>query len=402
MKRFLRAALTALLLGAGVAWAGPLDEGVAAAERGDYAKALTFIRPLAANGNAAAQYNLGVLYYKGQGVPQNYVEAASWFRLAAAQGHPTAQNNVGATYEAGQGVPKDYGEAVKWYRLAAAQSDASAQYNLGVLYYKGQGVPQNYLEAASWFRLAAAQGHAPAQTNLGAMYGLGLGAPQDYSEALKWYRFAAAQGHASAQLNLGSMYREGRGVPQSSDEAIKWYRLAAAQGNASAQFNTGLMYYLGQGVAQDSVRAQMWFNLAAAAGNANGATGRDDIAKLLSQQQIAEAQKLTRECQARNFKGCDPVPIAGRTVADAKLKFDTGNLLALFAKATARCESVDSIDTSPMLIDRRASFDAAGTLVQGSIKERWVAKLCGQSLPFVVTFTAAEGGISFTISKEQQ
>ena len=61
------------------------------------------------------------MYDKGQGVPQDYAEAVKWYRLAAEQGDADAQYNLGVMYDNGQGVPQDYAEAVKWYRLAAEQ-----------------------------------------------------------------------------------------------------------------------------------------------------------------------------------------------------------------------------------------------------------------------------------------
>jgi hypothetical protein len=70
------------------------------------------------------------MYYKGNGVPQNYAEALKWFRLAATQGHAKAQSNLGVMYDEGQGVPEDDAGALKWYRLAAAQGNASAQFLL--------------------------------------------------------------------------------------------------------------------------------------------------------------------------------------------------------------------------------------------------------------------------------
>ncbi len=79
-----------------------------------------------------------------------------WYRLAAEQGLADAQYNLGVMYEVGQGVPQDYDEAVKWYRLAAEQGDALGQNNLGFMYANGQGVPQDYVLAYMWMNLAAA------------------------------------------------------------------------------------------------------------------------------------------------------------------------------------------------------------------------------------------------------
>ncbi len=68
------------------AWAG-VEEGVAAYDRGDYATALREWRPLAEQGNAVAQYNLGLMYARGHGVPQDFAKALQWWSMAAEQGH---------------------------------------------------------------------------------------------------------------------------------------------------------------------------------------------------------------------------------------------------------------------------------------------------------------------------
>lgn len=137
------------------------------------------------------------------------------------------------------------------------------------------------------------------------VYFNGRGVTQDDAEAVKWFRLAAAQGNADAQSNLGTMYGNGQGVAQDYAEVVKWFRLAAAQGNAAAQNNLGVMYRDGQGVKQDYVRAHMWFNLGGASGDVSEVKNRDLVAAKMTPQQIAAAQKMARECQQRNFKGCD-------------------------------------------------------------------------------------------------
>ena len=199
----------------------------------------------------------------------------------------------------------DYATALRILQPLAAKGDASAQYNLAFMYSKGQGVPQDYREAVKLYRQAAGQGFAPAQHSLGRMYDEGQGVPQDYGEAVKLYRQAALQGYAKGQYALGVSYDEGQGVARDYSEAVKWWRLAAAQGLVPAQYNLGLMYGKGQGVPQDYVRAHMWSNLAAMSGDANALKNRNFAATKMTGQQIAEAQKMARECQQRNFKGCD-------------------------------------------------------------------------------------------------
>src|SRR5262249_39702896 len=130
LSHTLRAGLTTSLMlaaMAGAAVAGPYEDGVAGYVRGDYATALRLMHPFSYQGMAAAQNNLGLMYYSGQGVPQDFAEAMKWYRLAAGQGDARAQNNLGFMYYSGQGVPQNFAEAMKWYRVAADQGHDMAQ-----------------------------------------------------------------------------------------------------------------------------------------------------------------------------------------------------------------------------------------------------------------------------------
>ena len=171
----------------------------------------------------------------------------------------------------------------------------------------------NYTVAFEKFRLAAAQGNSGAQYNLGFMYEKGQGVVQDYAEAVKWHKLAAAQGNSFSQFDLGRMYMYGKGVVQDYAEAVKWHKLAAAQGDSDAKFILGLHYVLGRGVVIDDMLAHMWFNLAAAQGHEKAIKYRDDLATVLTTQQITQAQNLARTCQSSKFTKCSnpygaPVP----------------------------------------------------------------------------------------------
>ena len=102
--------------------------------------------------------------------------------------------------------------------------------------------------------------------------------------------------------------RKGLGVVQDYKTAVKWYTLAAEQGYAGAQYNLGFMYRKGQGVPLDNVYAYMWFNIAASSGDKDAAKdaakNRDMVAKKMTPADISAAQKLTRECVRKNYKGC--------------------------------------------------------------------------------------------------
>jgi uncharacterized protein len=142
-------------------WAD-FQAGMDANEREDYATALREWRPLAEQGDALAQYNLGLLYRKGRGVPQDDVQARQWYAKAAAQGQAKAQYHLGTLYFNGEGGPKDYQQALRWFRLAADQGEALAQTKIAIMYDDGQGVPHDLVQAYKWYSLAATNGDKPA------------------------------------------------------------------------------------------------------------------------------------------------------------------------------------------------------------------------------------------------
>ena len=110
---------------AGPAIAEPFEDATKAYYRGDYETAYRLIKPLAEQGLPEAQFNLGLMFDKGQGVPQNYAEAVKWYRKAAEQGSAEAQYNLGKMYYTGQGVPKDYVMAHMWFNLTTSRYPAS-------------------------------------------------------------------------------------------------------------------------------------------------------------------------------------------------------------------------------------------------------------------------------------
>ncbi|HIF10918.1 MAG TPA: hypothetical protein EYQ81_14500 [Sneathiellales bacterium] len=340
-------------------WSADFETGAEAAQRGDYATALSELNPLAELRHARAQHALGLMYKNGHGVPQDQDMAVKWITNAANQGFSEAQFSLGTMYAERYGVARNYKTAVAWYQPAAEQGDAQAQHILAWLYQQGKGVPQSHEYAVKWFRLAAEQGlgnarfylflmdafgpgivldyvfdrifhnfsismgnvgiidnavywftlaakqgNADAQNSLGTIYQYGRGVTQNYATAQKWYRIAEKQGHSYAQFNLGLMYEHGHGARQNYKTAVKWFRLAAEQGVADAHFHLGVMYSQGTGVKQDFISALMWFKVAASRRQSNGSLARDKIAINMTPTQIAEAQKLANDCVRKNFDKC--------------------------------------------------------------------------------------------------
>lgn len=137
-----------------------VNMGVEANKKGNYSEEYQcYLKALEINkNNMYAQNNLGLCYYYGRGVTQNYYEAVKWYRKAAEQGYAFAQNNLGICYENGRGVTQDYNEAVKWFRKAAEQGYANAMSWMGYFFENGKGVTKDLQEAIRWYKLGAEKG----------------------------------------------------------------------------------------------------------------------------------------------------------------------------------------------------------------------------------------------------
>jgi TPR repeat protein len=319
--------------------------GLEAYRRGDYAAALAAWKPLAETGDPAAQFNLGILYRRGLGVPPDNRQAIGWFERAAVRGHPTAQYNMGLTYEKGIGVPPNRAAALRWYRRAAktkkpddsfkpAQARAQyrlatlllegdavnrsagmfwmqqsgqngyreAQFQLGLAYSSGEDLPRDSASAARWFERAASQGHAAAQVNLATMYESGTGLTRDDARAAQWYRRAAEQNVAVAQINLGSLFAQGRGVTRDDRAAQKWYKRAAQQDVPEAHYNLGVLYENSPDLA-DARESYFWYVVAAKSGHRKAGLRMVALREKIGETEAAEIERRAvswRPVKARN------------------------------------------------------------------------------------------------------
>lgn len=156
----LYAGLLFLFLAPASSVAGDFEAGVDAAASGDYESALALWQPLAEAGHVDAQFNLGLMYDHGAGVPRHLETAAMWYQQAAEAGDRTAQSYLGEMYAKGQGVEQSFNKAAEWYEKAALGGDGRAQYNLGILYASGKGVPLDDVYAYAWLSVAKASGQS--------------------------------------------------------------------------------------------------------------------------------------------------------------------------------------------------------------------------------------------------
>jgi hypothetical protein len=166
---------------------------------------------------------MGLLYYRGLGIAQNYAEARMWFEKAAAKGHMAAMLNLGVLYGEGFGVAQDSAKAREWYDRAIARGGAAAMTELGFLYYRGKGVSQDYAEARAWFEKAAAKGEPVATANLENMSIEQSAAEGRYADALR------LQEASAAKVEAAETKREGRPGKETGEalHLVSWRSLFA-------------------------------------------------------------------------------------------------------------------------------------------------------------------------------
>lgn len=194
-------------------------------------------------------------------------------KISAEQGDAKAQFNLGMIYYTVKGPHKDTKKAFYWFTKAAEQGNADGQFLLGALYNYGNGTPVDYKKALYWYTKAAKQGNYRAHENIymiyshkdgGAFHKGGI--PKNNKKAFYWLTKAAEQGDGDCQFILGLMYKNGDGILQDYKQAYAWFNLAATASTAIYE------------------NAKSW---------------RDRTSKLLSSKQVVEAQQLSIEIQKR-------------------------------------------------------------------------------------------------------
>ena len=137
-----------------------------ALEMEDYARALYYLSFEAVQGNAIAQYNLGLMYKDGVGVDKDINEALGWFILGSENGHMLSKYALGLLYYHGKGTSINFNKAMNLFLDASFMGHPASQINVGNMYYFGQGVSKNYPKAHMWWSFAKEKGVEAAFNNL--------------------------------------------------------------------------------------------------------------------------------------------------------------------------------------------------------------------------------------------
>ena len=224
-------------------WADALADGQNALMQGDDGGAIRLWTPPALEGNAEAQFRLGLMY------------------------------------RSGRGVARDPKMAVRWFKLAVDKHHIGASLSLAQLYMDKAGGNYDPETALGLLRDVADQGVIEAQRYLGELYRKGGDVAQDFDEARRWYQLAAAKGDIASQAGLGELYRYGYGVDQSYPHAYMWFSLAASAVTENIPERVI--------AARDAIKA------------------RDALERMMSQEDRAEAEKLAIACWQARLQNCN-------------------------------------------------------------------------------------------------
>ena len=245
-------------------------------------------------GDAEAQFQLGRLYFRGEGVAKSEASALDWISKSAEQGNNDAIASIGFIYSQGAGVPKDEKKAVEWFRRGAEAGSATCKLNLGLLLRQGKTIQLSNDESLRLMQEAADAGLPEAQSYLGQLYFLGdnLLKP-DYVKARPYVLKAAEGGDPAAQNIMGILSREGVGPEAEGKDPVaaeKWFRQAAEQNEVKAQANLAHLMGVASPDTTNRVEALKWLLMAKDRNEPTAIKTYDEIAPTISPELEREAR----------------------------------------------------------------------------------------------------------------
>lgn len=253
----------------------------------------------AAQGDAAAQFELGGILLKGQsGVRKDPARALELMTSAAGQGHAEAMGAVGYFYANGIVVEKEEAKAVEWFRKGAENGGLKARLNYGKMLVEGRGIEKNEEEGRKAIQAAADQGQPDAAYAMGTICYFGEhGQSMDYPKAYFYFLKAAESGHVESQNMVGVMLESAQGVDMDSDQALEWYRKAAQQGHVKAQSSLGRLLGPEGEDPLKRVEALTWLLVASRKGEVTAQKMLEEIKAGVNQNEFTQAEKLAFELE---------------------------------------------------------------------------------------------------------
>ncbi len=211
----------------------------------DYQHAFLGYQKAAEKHDPIGEFNLGLMYEKGKGLPADFLKAKEWYEAAAQQGHRQAMVQLAGLYFNGLVGARDDEKAYEWYQKAAALGDRDALYQLGLLSETGVATTLDFTKALHYYQQSADKGNAKAKLALARMYQYGIGVPKDLQQAAKYYKELALLGNAYAEYQLATFYYEGiedgKRMPEKGKQLLQ-----SADENGSLQARRALQWLSAQ------------------------------------------------------------------------------------------------------------------------------------------------------------
>lgn len=192
------------------------DKAVRTTEKHTVAEDSSGAGPRFDNKDAAVSWQQGQAAYEDG----DFVSAFNIWLAEAKKGDELSQFNLGVMYSRGEGTEKNGSRALEWYMRSAAQGYAPAQFNLGTVFLQGVSTAKDEQKAAAWWKMAAEQGFVQAQFNIAGLYCQGIGVSRDIEQCKFWYGRAASNGDTNARKMLDRI-RESEIVPKPEGETEK-------------------------------------------------------------------------------------------------------------------------------------------------------------------------------------
>lgn len=274
MLRSFAACLALSMCVVGAAATPPSDDvfqkGYALGKAGDFAAALPLIRQAANAGHVEAQYVLGSMYSRGQGVTESKSEARSWYEKAGAKNHPDALFNLGLFYDRGVGVAQDRKRALGYYKRSGDAGSGQGAFNAGQMLVTGDGVAADPAAGMRFIGLAAKKNIAQAQLAMGYAHEKGIGVARSAEQALDQYALAEKNGLDAGDRRImlsRKVTEEGLALERDKHgvQALRFFDLSCKYGEYHGCYNAGRLRDHGKaGVARDRARALADYRIACA------------------------------------------------------------------------------------------------------------------------------------------
>ena len=209
--------------------------GMIYAQSGRVHEGLEKIKYSASKNNIKAMIFLGQSYYTGQYVTKDKIQSFSWYKKAADLGDPDAQYNVGIMYGNGDGIPKNYKLSFDMLKSSAESGNINALMSIANRYDAGSyGVNRDIERAFNLYSIAADIGYSEAQYNLGSMYEKGDGTKKNEDKSIEWYTKSAMNGYIPAFYSVAVMnYKKSH---PDKLTAYAWFTIASASGNNQSRY----------------------------------------------------------------------------------------------------------------------------------------------------------------------